>query len=75
MTRNGLVETLELFERICNHRYFRNRKFILLLNKIDLFKEYLKQTPFTFLFGDNYIKGRNYNDFNLNKIMMQYLMD
>lgn len=36
---NRMVEAVELFDEICNHRYFTNSNMILFLNKKDLFEE------------------------------------
>jgi guanine nucleotide-binding protein G(i) subunit alpha len=43
---NRLRESLQLFESICNNRYFLNTSIILFLNKMDLFKEKLRIIPF-----------------------------
>jgi len=49
---NRLVESLNLFENICNSRWFRETSIILFLNKSDLFKEKIKEVPLTTLFAD-----------------------
>jgi GTPase SAR1 family protein len=41
--KNRLVEALEVFENICNQKYFLKTVFILFLNKIDLFADKLKR--------------------------------
>jgi GTPase SAR1 family protein len=41
--KNRLVEALEVFENICNQKYFMKTVFILFLNKIDLFADKLKR--------------------------------
>ncbi|KAI9347168.1 guanine nucleotide binding protein, alpha subunit [Zopfochytrium polystomum] len=38
---NRVIESLNLFESICNHPLFRNTSMVLFLNKIDLFKKKL----------------------------------
>jgi len=54
---NRLEEALNLFENICNSRWFRDTSIILFLNKSDLFKEKIKKVPLTVTFpeypGDN----------------------
>ena len=68
---NRMVEALELFQEICNNRYFRNSSMILFLNKRDLFEEKIilidiaAQKPFkdfTGSFGspEYYEKGVDY---------------
>ena len=57
----SLLESIQLFNFICNYKWFKRTVIVVLLNKIDLFKEYLKITPLTFCFGNEY-KGRNFND-------------
>jgi GTPase SAR1 family protein len=49
---NRLVESLNLFENICNSRWFRETSIILFLNKSDLFKEKIKEVPLLTLFSD-----------------------
>lgn len=49
---NRLIESLNLFENICNSRWFRETSIILFLNKSDLFKEKIKEVPLTTLFTD-----------------------
>jgi GTPase SAR1 family protein len=73
---NRMVEALNLFEEICNSRWFRDTSIILFLNKRDIFAEKVTKVPLTVCFpdydGDNsyahaceYIKdsfeGRNRN--------------
>eukprot|EP01083_Nonionella_stella_P025874 71229_1 len=57
----GLLENMTLFGELCNSKWFRKSVFVLLLNKIDLFRDNLRVTPLTFCFGEEY-KGRNFND-------------
>lgn len=40
---NRMVEAIELFDDICNNRYFTNSNMILFLNKRDLFEEKIKE--------------------------------
>lgn len=54
---NRMVEALNLFEEICNSRWFTSSSVILFLNKRDLFEEKLKHVPLTVCFRD--YKGPN----------------
>ncbi|KAJ3369727.1 hypothetical protein AMAG_06540 [Allomyces macrogynus ATCC 38327] len=49
---NRMHEALNLFESICNSRWFVDTSIILFLNKIDLFKEKLAVTPVNKYFPD-----------------------
>jgi len=49
---NRLEEALNLFENICNSRWFRDTSIILFLNKSDLFKDKIKKVPLTVTFSD-----------------------
>jgi len=42
---NRIEETLNLFENICNSKWFRDISVILFLNKCDLFKEKITRSP------------------------------
>ncbi|KAJ3002930.1 guanine nucleotide-binding protein subunit alpha [Thoreauomyces humboldtii] len=42
---NRMLESLNLFDSICNHPLFRRTSIILFLNKVDLFHEKLKTVP------------------------------
>jgi len=42
---NRMEETLNLFDEICNSRWFRETDMILFLNKRDLFQEKIKRVP------------------------------
>jgi guanine nucleotide-binding protein G(t) subunit alpha 1/2 len=44
---NRMVEALELFDEICNSRWFSKTALILFLNKRDLFIEKIKKVPIT----------------------------
>jgi len=57
--KNRLTEALEVFENICNQKYFKDTVFILFLNKMDLFADKLKRkisikTCFPEYSGDEY---------------------
>jgi GTPase SAR1 family protein len=49
---NRLIESLNLFENICNSRWFRDTSIILFLNKSDIFKDKIKEVPLSVLFTD-----------------------
>jgi hypothetical protein len=51
-TTNRIVEALNLFEEICNSRWFRETSMILFLNKRDLFSEKLGKVPLNQFFPD-----------------------
>ncbi|KAI8839021.1 guanine nucleotide binding protein, alpha subunit [Chytriomyces cf. hyalinus JEL632] len=42
---NRMVESMNLFDSICNHPLFKMTEMIVFMNKIDLFKEKLEKTP------------------------------
>ena len=44
-TTNRMHEALELFDEICNSRWFRETSIILFLNKRDLFNEKISRVP------------------------------
>ncbi|KAJ3282851.1 guanine nucleotide-binding protein subunit alpha [Borealophlyctis nickersoniae] len=44
-TTNRMVESMNLFDSICNHPLFKKTSMILFLNKIDLLKEKLQRSP------------------------------
>jgi len=49
---NRMHEALNLFDSICNSRWFSKTSLILFLNKVDLFKEKIKKVPITTAFPD-----------------------
>jgi hypothetical protein len=49
---NRMVEALNLFEEICNSRWFRETSIILFLNKRDIFSEKVAKVPLTVCFPD-----------------------
>jgi len=56
-TTNRMVEALNLFEEICNSRWFRDTSMVLFLNKSDLFQRKILKVPLNVCFpeydGDN----------------------
>jgi len=49
---NRIVEALNLFEEICNSRWFRDTSMILFLNKRDLFAEKIQKVSLATYFPD-----------------------
>jgi len=49
---NRMVEALNLFEEICNSRWFRETSIILFLNKRDLFAEKIQRVPLSRFFHE-----------------------
>jgi len=59
---NRMVEALNLFEEICNSRWFHDTSMILFLNKRDLFLEKIKIVPLTACFPEYDGPANNYDD-------------
>jgi len=57
---NRMKESIELFEEICNSKWFSKTAIILFLNKKDLFEVKIKQVDLKVLFPD-YTGGSNYD--------------
>jgi len=51
-TTNRMTEALNLFEEICNSRWFSETAIILFLNKKDLFEDKIKRVPLTVCFPE-----------------------
>lgn len=49
---NRLLEALDLFDQIANHRFFSDTAMILFLNKSDLFRDKITNVPLTVCFPD-----------------------
>ncbi|CAB3398046.1 unnamed protein product [Caenorhabditis bovis] len=60
-TTNRMVESMRLFESICNSRWFINTSMILFLNKKDLFKEKILRTSINVAFPE-YKGEQNYDE-------------
>lgn len=60
-TVNRMAESLELFEEICNSKWFSNTAIIIFFNKDDLFRIKVKKVSIKVLFQD-YQGGLNYDD-------------
>jgi len=57
---NRMLESLALFDDICNSRWFANTAFILFLNKTDLFREKIARIDMKDHCFPTYTAGRNY---------------
>ena len=49
---NRMMESLTLFEQICNNQFFKSTSMILFLNKKDLFEEKITKSPLNICFSD-----------------------
>ena len=49
---NRMVESMKLFESICNNKWFVETSIILFLNKKDLFQEKIARSPLTICFPE-----------------------
>lgn len=72
-TQNRTLESLMLFDEICNSPWFRETAFILFLNKIDLFREKIQSVDLNVCFP-NYTGGCNFeaaSEFLKNRFLEQ----
>eukprot|EP01124_Arcella_intermedia_P009508 TRINITY_DN1619_c0_g1_i1.p1 TRINITY_DN1619_c0_g1~~TRINITY_DN1619_c0_g1_i1.p1 ORF type:complete len:346 (-),score=70.86 TRINITY_DN1619_c0_g1_i1:187-1224(-) len=63
--QNRMLESLTLFEQVCNSSYFKTTNFILFFNKTDLFEEKLQTVDLSVLFptyegGPDIEKAKNF---------------
>lgn len=58
---NRMVESLKLFDSICNSKWFLETSIILFLNKKDLFEEKIQKSPLSMGFPD-YTGGNTYDE-------------
>jgi hypothetical protein len=49
---NRMIESMKLFDSICNSKWFVETSIILFLNKKDLFEEKIKRSPLTICFPE-----------------------
>lgn len=47
-----MMESMKLFDSICNNRWFESTSIILFLNKKDLFAEKIRRSPLTIAFPE-----------------------
>ena len=50
--QNRMMESMNLFDSICNNKWFTDTSIILFLNKKDLFQEKIKKSPLTVCFSE-----------------------
>lgn len=50
--QNRMMESMKLFDSICNNKWFTETSIILFLNKKDLFEEKIKKSPLTICFPE-----------------------
>ena len=50
--QNRMMESMKLFDSICNNRWFEDTSIILFLNKKDLFAEKIVKSPLTIAFPE-----------------------
>jgi len=61
MDKNRMIDSLEVFESLCNNKYLENTPFFLFLNKNDLFTKKIEQFDLNTCFPD-YTGGLNYDN-------------
>lgn len=52
LVQNRMIESMKLFDSICNNKWFLNTSIILFLNKKDLFEEKIRRSPLTLCFPE-----------------------
>lgn len=65
---NRMIESLKLFDSICNSKWFVETSIILFLNKKDLFEEKIKRSPLTICFPE--YTGNIIEPFSSNKLLI-----
>jgi len=50
--QNRMMDSMRLFDSICNNKWFTDTSIILFLNKKDLFEEKIKKSPLTVCFPE-----------------------
>ncbi|KAK6011859.1 g-protein alpha subunit, partial [Ostertagia ostertagi] len=58
---NRMIESMKLFDSICNNKWFTETSIILFLNKKDLFEEKIKRSPLTRCFPE-YTGSNSYEE-------------
>ncbi|KAL1784589.1 guanine nucleotide-binding protein G(i) subunit alpha-2 [Sigmodon hispidus] len=58
---NRMHESMELFDSICNNKWFTDTSIIPFLNKKDLFEEKITQSPLIFCFPE-YTRANKYDE-------------
>lgn len=67
---NRMIESMKLFDSICNNKWFTDTSIILFLNKKDLFEEKIKKSPLTICFPE--YQGSNTYEEAAAYIQMQF---
>uniref|UniRef100_A0A914XPQ6 Uncharacterized protein n=1 Tax=Plectus sambesii TaxID=2011161 RepID=A0A914XPQ6_9BILA len=67
---NRMIESMKLFDSICNNKWFTDTSIILFLNKKDLFEEKIRKSPLTICFPD--YQGSNTYEEAAAYIQMQF---
>jgi hypothetical protein len=52
LLQNRMMESMKLFDSICNNKWFTETSIILFLNKKDLFAEKITKSPLSICFQD-----------------------
>ena len=50
--QNRMIESMKLFDSICNNRWFVETSVILFLNKKDLFEQKIRKSPLSICFPE-----------------------
>ena len=58
---NQMTESMQVFETICNNKWFFKTPIILFLNKVDLFQEKIAKSPLTICFPE-YAGSNTYDE-------------
>ncbi|KAK4308890.1 hypothetical protein Pmani_019443 [Petrolisthes manimaculis] len=67
---NRMIESMKLFDSICNNKWFVETSIILFLNKKDLFEEKISKSPLTICFPE--YQGNNTYEDSANYIRMKF---
>ena len=67
---NRMVESMQLFEGVCNNKYFSETTIILFLNKKDLFADKIQYSPLTICFPE--YRGQNTYEEAASYIQMKF---
>lgn len=73
---NRMIESMKLFDSICNSKWFVETSIILFLNKKDLFEEKIQRSPLTICFPEytgmlsTYFNGNINFEFNNLKLVV-----
>ena len=70
---NRMMESMKLFDSICNNKWFVDTSIILFLNKKDLFEQKIRHSPLALCFPE--YKGKKYENtkFNFGVVIIKRL--